>query len=352
MDIGRRRGRGGSGGGRDGRLASLTENRGSTVRRIAAVIVAVLACASTAAAHAQAWPSRQVRLIVPFPPGGAVDAFARIVQPRLAEQLGQSVVIENRGGAGGMIGAEAVAKSPPDGHTLLVGNVAALAMNVGVYASMPYDPVRDFTPIMHTVDVNYVLAIHPAVPAQNLRELVAHAKAHPGRLTYGSAGAGSAPHLATELLKQRAGIFVVHIPYRGGGPMVADLLGGQIQMAIGDQANLMPQVRAGKLRAIGVGSARRSPVYPDLPTIAEQGYPGFEAGAWQGLAGPAGLAAPIVARMNDTLARVMALPDVRERLVGAGLDPVASSPEAFARHIRAEIAKWSKVAKDVGARAD
>ncbi|MBL8376402.1 MAG: tripartite tricarboxylate transporter substrate binding protein [Burkholderiales bacterium] len=306
----------------------------------------------TAQAQAQPYPMKPIRLVVPFPPGGATDAWARIVQVRLGEALGTSILIDNRGGAGGMIGAEIVAKSAPDGYTLLLGNIANMAMNVGVYASMPYDPLRDFTPIMHTVDVNYVLVVHPGVPAANLKELVAHAKANPGRLTYGSAGAGSAPHLATELLKQRAGIFVVHIPYRGGGPMVTDLLGGQIQLGIGDQANLMPQVRAGKLRALGVGSKNRSPVYKDLPTIAEQGFPGYEAGAWQGILAPAGLPPDIARRINEALARAMALPEVREKMIGAGLEIVSSSQEQFARHIRDEIAKWVAVAKAVGAKAE
>ncbi len=302
--------------------------------------------------QAQAWPGKPIRLVVPFPPGGAVDAFARIMQTRLGEQLGQPIVIENRGGAGGMIGAEMVAKAAPDGYTFMVGNIAALAMNVGVYSSMPYDPARDFTPVMYTVDVNYALVVNPTVPAKTVAELVAHAKANPGKLSYGSAGAGSAPHLATELLKQRAGIDIVHVPYKGGGPMVADIIGGQIQLGIGDQANLMPQVRAGKLRVLAVGSAKRSVTYPDVPTIAESGYPGFEAGAWQAIAGPAGVAPAVVVRLNESLARVMAMPDIRERLIGAGLDPVGGSPEALGRHIRAEIAKWTKVAKEVGARAD
>jgi len=316
------------------------------------ILALLIACCSAFPAQAQTWPARPVRLVVPFPPGGAVDAYARIMQSRLAEHIGQPVVIENRGGAGGMIGAEFVSKAPADGHTLLVGNIAALAMNVGVYASMPYDPTRDFTPVMRTVDVNYALVIHPSVPARSVAELMAHARTNPGRLSYGSAGSGSAPHLAMELLKQRAGIDAVHVPYKGGGPMVADLLAGQIQMAIGDQANLMPQVKAGKLRALAASSAKRSTIYPELPTIAESGFPGFEAGAWQAVVGPAGMAAMVTMRISEALARVMAMPDIRERLVGAGLEPVGGSPDDLARHIRAEIAKWTKVAKEVGAKAD
>lgn len=320
-----------------------------TLLRMMVLTASLLASALVAA---QTYPSRSIRLVVPFPPGGAVDAYARIVQSRFAEALGQTIVIENRGGAGGMIGADLVAKAPADGYTLLLGNIAALAMNVGVYSKMPYDPAKDFAPILRTVDVNYALVVHPAVPVNSLAELIAHAKSNPGKLAYGSAGSGSAPHLATELLKQRAGIDLVHVPYKGGGPMVADLLGGQIQLAIGDQANLMPQVKASKLRVLAVGSARRSPNYPDVPAMAEAGLPGYEAGAWQGLVAPAGTPNEVVKRLNETLVKVMSLPDVRTRLLEAGLEPIGGSPDDFARHIRDEIAKWSKIAKDVGARAD
>ena len=313
-------------------------------------VLAQLVMPSTAIA--QPYPNRPIRLVVAFPPGGATDVYARIVHARFAEALGQNIVIENRAGAGGMIGADLVAKAPPDGYTLLIGNIAALAMNVGVYSKMPYDPAKDFAPVLRTVDVSYALVVHPSVPAKNVQEFIAYAKANPGKLSYGSAGSGSAPHLATELLKQRAGIDILHVPYKGGGPMVTDLLGGQIQVGIGDQANLMPQVKAGKLRVLAVGSPRRSPNYPDVPTIAESGLPGFEAGAWQGLAAPAGTPVDVVKRLNETLLKVMQLPDVKERLLGAGLEPVGGSPEDFAQFIKSEIAKWTKVAKDVGARAD
>ena len=314
--------------------------------------MAIALCVASSALAQGAYPSKPVRLIVPFPPGGAVDYYARAVQSRLAETLGQPVVSENRTGAGGMIGAEFVAKSAPDGYTVLVGNIAALAMNVGLYAKMPYDPVKDLAPIMRTVAVDYAMVVHPSVPAQSVAELVAYAKANPGKLSYGSAGSGSAPHLSMELFKQRAGIDLVHIPFKGGGPMVTDLLGGQIQVVIADQANLMPHVKAGKLRALAVGTLVRSAVYPDLPTIAESGYPGFEARAWQGIAGPAGLPPDVVKQLQAAIAKVMAMPEVRSRLVEGGLDPIVTTPEEFGEFIRAEIAKWSKVAKDVGARVD
>ena len=303
-------------------------------------------------AFAQPFPSKPVRLIVPFPPGGAVDYYARAVQNRLQETLGQPILIENRSGAGGMLGADLVVKAAPDGYTLLVGNIASLAMNVGLYSKMTYDPRKDLTPIMRTVAVNYVMTVHPSVPARSVKELIDHAKANPGKLSYGSAGSGSAPHLATELLKQRAGIDMLHVPFKGGGPMVADLLGGQIHIVIADQANLMPHVKAGKLRALAVGTLERSASYPDIPTIAESGFPGFEARAWQGIAGPANLPADIVTQLNAAFAKAMAFPEVHQRLLDGGLDPISGTPEDFAAFIRNEIDKWAKVAKDVGARVD
>jgi tripartite-type tricarboxylate transporter receptor subunit TctC len=327
---------------------TLTKTIGWGLRIMLATLTLLLA----PQAFAQAYPSKPVRVVVPFPPGGAVDFYARVVQAPLSEVLGQTVVIDNRAGASGMVGADHVAKSPPDGYTLLLGNIASLAINAGIYAKMPYDPAKDFTPIMHTIDVNYVLVVHPSVPAKSVTELIAYAKANPGKLAYGSAGSGSLPHLATELFKASTGTDMVHVPYKGGGPMVTDLLGGTVQVVIGDQANLMPHVKSGKLRGLAVASPRRSANYPDLPTIAEAGVPGFQAVAWNGLVGPAGLPPDVVKRVHEAFVKVMALPDVREKLQGGGLDPVGDSPEEFARFIPAEIAKWSKIAKDVGARAD
>jgi tripartite-type tricarboxylate transporter receptor subunit TctC len=311
-----------------------------------------LALIATAQAFAQAYPSKPVRLVVPFPPGGAVDFYARVVASPLSELLGQPVVIDNKAGASGMIGADLVAKAAPDGYTLLLGNIASLAINVGIYPKMAYDPVMDFTPIIRTVDVNYVLVVHPAVPAATLAEVIAYAKANPGKLAYGSAGSGSLPHLSAELLKAHTGTDLVHVPYKGGGPMVTDLLGGSIQVVIGDQANLMPHVKTGKLRPLAVGSPRRSANYPDIPTFADAGLVGFEVIAWQGLVGPAGMQPDVIRRLNEAFAKVMALPDVRDRLVAGGLDPVGGTPEAFGRFIRTEIVKWSKIAKDVGAKAE
>ena len=315
-------------------------------------IVAVAAVATTVQVTAQTFPVKPIRVVVPFPPGGAVDFYARVVQQPLSELLGQTVVIDNKAGASGMVGAEAVAKSAPDGYTLLLGNIASLAINVGIYPRMPYDPLRDFTPIVRTVDVNYALVVNPALPVKTMAELVANAKANPGKLSYGSAGSGSLPQLAMELFKAQTGTDIIHIPYKGGGPMVTDLLGNSVQLVIADQANLMPHVATGKLRALAVASAQRSPNAPDLPTIAESGLPGFNATAWQGLVGPAGMPPDVVKRLNEAVNRVMAMPAVREKLLTGGLDPVGGTPADFGRFIESEIGKWTKIAKDVGAKPE
>jgi tripartite-type tricarboxylate transporter receptor subunit TctC len=315
---------------------------------------AVIAFTAVAAAHAvaQTYPTKPIRVVVPFPPGGAVDFYARVVQQPLSEMLGQPVVIDNKSGASGMVGAEAVAKAAPDGYTLLLGNIASLAIDVGIYPKMAYDPLKDFTPIIRTVDVNYVLVVHPSLPVKTVPELIAYAKANPGKLSYGSAGSGSLPHLGTELFKVQTGVDIVHVPYKGGGPMVTDLLGGNVQLVIADQANLMPHVATGKLRALAVATKKRSPIAPDLPTIAETGLTGFEATAWQGLVGPVGMPPDVVKHLNEAFNKVMAMPAIREKLIGGGLDPVGGTPEQFGRFIGTEIDKWSKIAKDVGAKAE
>ena len=324
----------------------------TTIFHAVRALCAVLALAAWSGAFGQGYPTKPIRLIVPFPPGGAVDFYARVVQPPLSELLGQPIVIENKSGASGMVGAELVAKSAPDGYTLLIGNIASLAINVGIYPKMPYDPMKDLTPIVRTVDVNYVLVVHPSVPVKSVPELIAYAKANPGKLAYGSAGSGSLPHLGTELFKAQTGTDMIHVPYKGGGPMVTDLLGGSVQVVIGDQANLMPHVQAGKLRALAVATPKRSPNAPDLPTIAESGVVGFDATAWQGVVGPAGMPPDVVKRLNDAFNKVMAMPAVREKLLGGGLEPVGGTPEQFAGFIGSEITKWTKIAKDVGAKAE
>ena len=314
--------------------------------------VAIAGFLSVCSVLAQAYPSKSIRLVVPFPPGGAVDFYARAVQPALAEALGQPVVIDNKAGASGMLGAGIVAQSAPDGYTLLLGNIASLAINVGIYDKMPYDPRKDFTHIVRTVDVNYVLVVHPSLPVKTFGELVQYAKANPGKLSYGSAGSGSLPHLGTELLKAQAGIDLVHVPYKGGGPMVTDALGGQIQVVLGDQANLMPHVQTGRLRALAVATTKRSANAANIPTIAESGLPGYDATAWQGLVGPAGMNAEVVKKINEAFNKVMVTPALRDKLVAGGLDPMGGTPAQFSRFIDSEITKWTKIAKDVGAKAE
>ncbi|MBC7436808.1 MAG: tripartite tricarboxylate transporter substrate binding protein [Bdellovibrionales bacterium] len=301
----------------------------------------------------QAYPTKPIKLIVPFTAGGAVDIYARTVQAALAEELGQPVVVENRAGASGMIGAEAVAKSPPDGYTLMVGNIAILAMNPGVYPKMPFDVQKDFTPIIQTVQVNYVLVVTTSLPVKTVGELIAYAKANPGKLTYGSSGSGSAQHMAAELFKAQTKTFITHIPYKGTGALVGDLIAGHISLIFADQGSMMPQVKAGKLRALAVGGKVRSPDYPDIPTVAEAGkLPGFEAVAWQGIAGPAGMPASVVKRLSDAFNKIQADPAMQAKLNAVGLTPVGGSPEKFGGYIKSEMGKWTKVAKDIGATAD
>lgn len=293
-----------------------------------------------------------LRAIVPFPPGGSVDIVARILQPKLSELLGQPVLIENRGGASGMIGAEAVARAAPDGMTLLFGNIATHAINAAVHERMPYDPVADFTPITLVAHVEFMLAVHPSIPVATVPELVAFARANPARLTYASSGAGSLPHLLTEMLKRAAGgLQIEHVPFRGGGQLLIDLTGGHVALAIADVAGLAPHVRAGRLRGIAVAGARRSAVLPELPTIAET-LPGVEGTAWHGAFGPPRLPAEHVARLNRALVGALRDAGVRERMRAAGTEPVGSSGEELAAFQRAEIAKWGEIARAVGARAD
>ncbi|SDH04410.1 Bug family tripartite tricarboxylate transporter substrate binding protein [Propionivibrio dicarboxylicus] len=294
------------------------------------------------------YPDRPIRLVVPFPPGGGVDIYARLVQPELAKQLGQPIVIENKAGAGGMIGTDQVAKAAPDGYTLAAGNIATFAMNAGVYKNMPYDPVKDLTPIIQTVMVPYVLVVNPSVPARSVKELIAYAKANPGKLMYGSSGNGSGQHMAAELFKSKTGTDMLHVPYKGVGAMVIDLMAGHVQLAIADLASLMPHVKSGKLRALAVCGAARSAEYPDLPTVIEAAnLPGYETIGWQGIAAPAGLPKEVIKRLNEAFNKAQSELSVKEKLISTSLTPVGGAAEEFARYIQKETAKWAKVAKDI-----
>jgi tripartite-type tricarboxylate transporter receptor subunit TctC len=315
-----------------------------------AATLALTAAVPVAASAADTYPSQSIRVIVPFSAGGAVDIYARIVAPALGKELGQSIIVDNRPGASGIIGTELVARAPADGYTLLLGNIATLAINPVIYKNNPFDPLKQLTLIGKTVNVNYVLVVNPnKVPVHTAAELIAYAKAHPGVVSYASSGTGSLQQMAAALFDARTHTKMLHVPYKGTGAVVGDLVAGHVDMMLGDQGALMMQVKAGKLTALGVGGLKRAAQYPDIPTIAEAAnLPGFEAVAWQGLAGPAGLPANVVEKLNHTIAKVQADKQVRAKLLEAGLVPDAGSSEDFRRYIGTELQKWGKVASDLG----
>jgi tripartite-type tricarboxylate transporter receptor subunit TctC len=304
-----------------------------------------------AAAQAGDFPNKPIRMVVPFPPGGATDAAARLVAVKMSEHWGQPVVVDNRAGAGGNVGSDLVAKSAPDGYTLVMGVTGSHAINTSLYSKMPYDPVTDFVAISQVAVVPNVLVVHPSVPAHNLAELVALAKTEPGKLNYASLGNGTAAHLGMEMLKAEAGVDITHVPYKGSAPAVADLLAGQVQMMVDGLPSALPHVKAGKLRAIALTSLHRAPALPDLPTIAET-YPGFYADAWSGLFAPKGTPQPVVDKLSTEVQRILRLPDVREKLAALGAEPVGSTQAEFTAHVKREIDKWAKVVKTSGAKVD
>lgn len=316
---------------------------------LALALGAPLAAAQGAAAS---YPSKPVRVIVPFPPGGATDILARAVGNELQKNWGQPFVIENRPGAGGNTGTDAVAKSPPDGYTLLMGTVGTHGINASLYPKLPYDPVRDFAPVALVALVPNILVVHPSVPAKSVRELIDYARAHPGKLDYASSGNGTSIHLAAELFKSMTGVYMVHIPYRGSAFAMQDLLTGQVQVMFDNMPSALPQVKAGKLRALAVTSARRSPAAPDVPTLTESGLSGYEASSWFGMLAPAGTPPEIVEKLNAAIVKALQSPEVRDRLASQGAEPASLTPAEFARFIDAEIAKWAKVVKASGAKVD
>jgi tripartite-type tricarboxylate transporter receptor subunit TctC len=278
--------------------------------------------------------------------------MSRAVADKLSQRLGQPFVVDNRAGAGGNIGAELVARSAPDGHTLMIGHVGTHAINVSLYPKLSFDPVRDFTPITLVATLPLALVVHPLVPARNVKELIAHAKTYPGALNFASAGNGGPTHLTGELLKSAAGIDIVHVPYKGNAAALVDLVAGRVQMMFSNMLTSMPHVKAGKLRAIGISSPRRTPQAPDLPTIAESGLPGFAAVPWYGVLGPTGVPRPIVMSLNAAIALALVEPDMRERFVTQGIDLQSNTPEQFASLIRSEVVKWRKVVREAGAKVD
>jgi tripartite-type tricarboxylate transporter receptor subunit TctC len=309
---------------------------------------ALLLAVAAATAQAQPYPSRPIKLVVPFAPGGSADFVGRLLAQHLGESLGQPVVVENKGGASGMLGNEYVAKSPPDGYTLTVGTLGPFAVNQTLYEKVPYDNIGDFAPVTLTGISSHILVAHPSVPVQNVSELIAQAKAKPGQLTFASSGTGNATHLTFELFKARAGIDIVHVPYKGGGPAMADLLGGQVLFSFASMASAVQFVRAGRLRAIAVSGAERSALFPDVPTVAESGLPGFASEDWQGILAPAKTPAEIIGKLNADIAHVLALAEVKSKLAAAGFDPRTSTPQWFAQFIQAETVKWAKLLKGIG----
>ena len=311
------------------------------------LVAAALLLPSAVAAQVDNYPSRPIRVVVAFTAGGTTDIIARIVGKKLTDAWGQQVIIDNRPGAGGNLGSNVVAKSAPDGYTLLIGSVGPLAINATLYPNMPYDHLKDFVPICLVASVPNMLVVHPSVPVRSVKDLVDLARAKPGTLNYGSTGNGTTGHLSGELLNERAGINLVHVPYRGA-TAVTDLLGGQIQMMFATIPSVIQHVRAGSLRAIAVTSNRRSPALPDIPTIAESGFPDFEAGSWFGFVAPTGTPEPIIRKLHEQIAAIVRMPDINEQLASQGADPVGSTPEEFGQYMRSETEKWAKVVKASG----
>ena len=313
--------------------------------------VAVAALAFTAAcAAAQGYPAKPVRFVVPYAPGGSTDTLARTIGVKLTDLLGQQVVVDNRPGASGNIGMDIVAHALPDGYTIVLGYIANLAIDPSLYAKMPYDPVRDFAPITELASSPNVLVVHPSVPVTSFKDLLAKAKQ--GQFNFASAGVGSVGHLTGELLNQMAGIRMVHVPYKGSGQAVTDLLGGHVQLMFSGFSSTLPHIKAGRLRALAVTGAKRSPAAPDVPTIAESGFPGFEATAWYGVLAPAKTPKPVVSRLHNEIVKVLQEPDVKNRLTGLGFEIVGSTPEQFSAYIKSEITKWAKAVKASGAKPD
>jgi len=315
------------------------------VVRLAALVLLTLCTLATGAA-AETWPSQPLHLIVPFPPGGVTDVMARTVAARLSEELGQSVVVDNRAGASGIVGAEAAGHAAPDGYTLLMGNISTLAINSATFAKLPYDPITSFAPVSMVAIQPLLVVVHPALPVKTVPELVALAKARPETLPYGTAG--SSIHLAVEQFSTVAGIRMNHIPYKGSAPAINDLVGGQIQVLFDPFSSVYPQVAAGKARALAVTTAHRSSVAPDVPTLAEAGYPGFDVSSWQGIVVPAGTPQPIVEKLHATLVKILGEPGVKAQFAQQGAEAAPGTPEDFGSYIAAEISRWKKVAQEAG----
>jgi tripartite-type tricarboxylate transporter receptor subunit TctC len=322
----------------------------STLSRLAMVFA--LALAWLQPAHAQSYPDKPIRIVIPFPAGGGPDLVARLIAPKLTEALGQPIVFDYRVGANGTIGNEFVARSAPDGYTLLMGAAGALTVAPHVYAKVQFDTFKDFEPIALVGTSPYIVALHPSVPASSVAELTAYAKANPGKLNYGSSGTGGLPHLAGELYERLAGVDLVHVPYKGIAPAITDLVGGQVQLLFGDVGLVLPHVKAGNLKAIAVTSKQRATPLPDVPTMIEAGVPGYQMGTWWGLLAPAGTPRPIVARLNAEVRKALSLPEIQSAFKARSLEYELTTPEQFAARIRDEYDTWGKIVKEANIKAE
>ena len=304
------------------------------------------------AAHAQPYPTHPIRVLIPFTAGSAADIIARAMEPQLREKLGQPLVIDNRGGAGGNIAAEMTAKSAPDGYTIMMGTIGTHAINYSLYSRLPYHPIRDFTPIALVGESPNVLVINPRVPADSIKALIALAKARPGQLNYGSSGAGTSVHLSAELFSTMAGVKMVHVPYKGATEALTALLGGQLDLMFASLSSSIPLIKQGRLKAFAVTGAQRSPSIPELPTLSEAALPGYAAAAWYGLVGPAGIPRPAVTALSNAALASLSTPEVKERLFASGVEVRPGNDQEFAKLIASEVQKWAKVVKDSGARVE
>ena len=322
------------------------------MKMVPRVVLACFFISAAGGACAQAYPLKPVRLVSPYPPGGANDILARIIGPKLGEYLGQQIVIENRGGATGNIGADYVAKAAPDGYTILMGQASNLTINISLMSKMPYDPVKDLSPVTLVASSPNLLVVHPSLPVRTVKDLVVLAKAKPGSVNYASSGSGSAGHLAGELFKRVAHVDMVHIPYKGAAPALTDVVAGQAQLYFTSPISSTPFVRGGRLRMVAVTSLQRSPSMPDIPTIAESGYPDFEVVSWWGLLTPAATPKEIISKLHTEIVRVLALPETKAKFADQGADVASNTPEQFAAYIKSEIAKWGRLIRELGVKSE
>ncbi len=322
------------------------------IQQFAAIALCAGAMLAVSVASAQTWPAKQIRFISPFAPGGGADITSRVIAQKLTDALGQPVLVDNRGGAGGMIGVDLAAKAPPDGYTLLLGTIGPIAINPSLYSKMAYDPIKDLVPVTLAADALNVLVVHPALPVKNVKELVALGKARPNELNFGSSGPGATDHLAGELFNLLTGTKMVHVAYKGGAPAIIDLVAGNVQVIFSTVSTAFGQIKSGRIRALAMTGTKRFVLMPELPTIAQAGVPGFAVNNWYGVFVPAGTPREIVARLNAEIVKILQTPDAKQRLLDSGIEATSSTPEQFAAYIQAETKKWAKVVKDANIKVD